>query len=97
VHRPAHTGREGARPRVNEACNSVHFKTGRCSDAGLSPRRCPGPLTLIAAVRFNLHLSMLQVSVYPDGHAKTEGLQLKRQPGSKASKRLEAWQNTPRR
>ena len=40
---------------------------------------------------------MVQVSVYPDGHEKTDGLQMKRAPNSRASKRIERWKGTKRR
>jgi hypothetical protein len=43
-----------------------------------------------------LKVSPLQVSVYPDGHEKTDGLQLKRQPGSRASRCSEQWKGKTR-
>lgn len=38
----------------------------------------------------------LQVSVYPSDHIKAQGYQLEKQPGSRASKRLEKWKGVPR-
>eukprot|EP00892_Ulva_mutabilis_P003322 jgi/Ulvmu1/1361/UM011_0089.1 len=36
------------------------------------------------------------VSVYPADHVKAQGFQLQRQPGSRASKRIEEWKGVPR-